>query len=189
MRPTLKKGSILPQFDHVTTRVNAANVGSSVGEDLSSDSSFFHSEMKLLCCLSVFHLVATSVPVHCPALLGLSLSASHVPLFTCPHNETSNWITMADRQVFQTLGTQLLFHLLNCLSPTLNKKVQTIKSIKTFCFLSALGFKSVAGRHITGSIFYTSLSPLNITVMLSFTSALSSSHYNLITFFIGSNTT
>lgn len=59
---------------------------------------------------------------------------------------------MADRQVFQTLGTQLLFHLPSCLSPTLNKKVQTIKSIQTVCFLPALGFKSVAGRHVTGSI-------------------------------------
>lgn len=71
----------------------------------------------------------------------VTLSASHVPLFTCPHIETSNWITMADRQVFQTLRTQLLFHLRGCLSPRLNDKVQTIKSIKTvavygltFCF-------------------------------------------------------
>lgn len=71
----------------------------------------------------------------------VTLSASHIPLFTCPHIETSNWITMDDRQVFQTLRTQLLFHLQGCLSLRLNEKVQTIKSIKTtavygltFCF-------------------------------------------------------
>lgn len=37
---------------------------------------------------------------------------------------------MADRQVFQTLRTQLLFHLRDCLSAMLNEKFQTIKSIK-----------------------------------------------------------
>lgn len=125
----------------------------------------------------------------------VTLSASHIPLFTCPHIETSNWITMADRQVFQTLRTQLLFHLQGCLSLSLNEKVQTINSIKTtaymaspFVSLPALGFKSDAfftqetwARHIKGFIRDHTPSTwlLNITVMLFFRVALSSSHYTL----------